>query len=98
MIEETAQHAAHDAAGHGGGGINEIIMHHVTDSDWSFFIGGTEIYFSKHIFMMWVAGIAIILLARLALAKKGMVPRGVRNFFEVFVVFVRDDIVYREFR
>ena len=95
MIEESS-HAVHEAEGHAGG-IAEIIMHHVTDQKWPLNLFGMDIPFSKHILMMWIACIVIIVISQLALREKGLIPRGIRNLIEVFILFIRDEIVYANF-
>ncbi|MCS7229560.1 MAG: F0F1 ATP synthase subunit A [Candidatus Kryptonium sp.] len=60
-------------------------------------IAGVEIDLSitKHVFFMWL--VSIILIVTLSLVarsyKKSMVPHGIANLVEVFVVFIRDEIV-----
>ncbi|NOX17145.1 MAG: F0F1 ATP synthase subunit A [Chlorobi bacterium] len=55
---------------------------------------GYDISITKHVIFIWLA--AIILIFTLSLAakayKKSLVPKGLTNFFEILVVFVRDDI------
>lgn len=61
-------------------------------------IGGIAIDFSitKSLFMMFLSSIILVLvLARAAsINKRNRVPRGVGNFIEVIIVFIRDEIVY----
>ncbi|HTK80672.1 MAG TPA: F0F1 ATP synthase subunit A [Bacteroidota bacterium] len=49
---------------------------------------------TKHVLFMWVAALVVFLLAFIAARKniKSLVPRGVGNLIEVFVVFIRDEI------
>ncbi len=60
-------------------------------------IGGMEIDLSitKHVFFMWLVSlILIIVLAIVARSyRKQVVPHGLANLIEVFVVFIRDEIV-----
>lgn len=60
-------------------------------------VGGFSIDFSitKHVFFLFVAAVVLILLAVYAARKikKDPVPRGFGNLMEVFVVFIRDEIV-----
>ncbi len=56
---------------------------------------GIDISITKHVVFMWLAAIILILIfSRVAKSyKKSLVPNGVTNLMEVFIVFVRDDIV-----
>ncbi|CUS96928.1 ATP synthase F0 subcomplex A subunit [Candidatus Kryptobacter tengchongensis] len=60
-------------------------------------VAGIEIDLSitKHVFFMWL--VSIILIAVLSLVarsyKRSVVPHGIANLVEVFVVFIRDEIV-----
>lgn len=91
-----------------GGGKTDEIMHHILDSN-VFEIFGKEIHLphievfgfdisiTKHILMMWIAGLIIILLFRLSFRKMDLVPRGIANLLEAMILFVRDEIVYANF-
>jgi len=92
---------------HGAGKTDEI-MHHILDSN-VFEIFGKEIHLphievfgydisiTKHILMMWIAGLIVILLFRLSFRKVGLVPKGIANLLEAMILFVRDEIVYANF-
>ncbi len=45
---------------------------------------------SKHVVMMWLAALLLLALLLTAAAKRSLVPRGLYNFFELLVQFVRD--------
>lgn len=91
-----------------GGGKADEIMHHILDSN-VFEIFGKEIHLphievlgfdisiTKHILMMWIAGLIIILLFRLSFRKMDLVPKGIANLLEAMILFVRDEIVYANF-
>ena len=91
-----------------GGGKAEEIMHHILDSN-VFEIFGKEIHLpqyeifgfdisiTKHILMMWIAGLIVILLFRLSFRKVDLVPRGIANLLEAMILFVRVEIVYANF-
>ena len=53
-----------------------------------------DLSITKHVLFLWVAALVVFLLAFVAARKniKSLVPRGVGNLIEVFVVFVRDEI------
>jgi F-type H+-transporting ATPase subunit a len=60
-------------------------------------IGGMtfDLSITKHVVFLWVAAVLLILLAVTAARKntKNTVPKGLGNLVEVFVIFVRDEIV-----
>ena len=105
---EAAGHAAtaaHGAAhGAGEGMSNDVIMHHLLDSNELelFFMKfhlpeihlfGLDLSITKHVFFMWVAAALLIAGFGLAFRKRKMVNTGFANFLEMLVIFVRDDIV-----
>jgi len=55
---------------------------------------GIDITPTKHVIFMWLTALIVLLVfASVAKSyKKSLVPRGMTNFFEVLIVFVRDDI------
>jgi len=97
----------HSEETHGSGKTDEI-MHHILDSN-VFEIFGKEIHLphievfgfdisiTKHILMMWIAGLIVILLFRLSFRKKELVPKGIANLLEAVILFVRDEIVDANF-
>jgi F-type H+-transporting ATPase subunit a len=125
-----AQHAsaaaapdAHGEGGHGGGGLSEVLMHHVTNGptleypgfchggfawnceldlrevfgSWSFTVGGVtfDMTPSRHLVMMWLASLVLVVMLVLSVRRRGMVPRGLYNFFEMLVQFVRNEIAIK---
>jgi F-type H+-transporting ATPase subunit a len=83
------------------------IMHHITDSrvlDFQPFgefhipqfplLFGIDITPTKHVVYMWLAALLMVVLFLVIAGryKKSLVPKGIVNFFEVFIVFVRDEI------
>jgi len=86
--------------------IVDHVMHHVQDSDYIAFFDwklklphfelfGLDLSITKHVVMMWVAAILLIFVFSKLAKKKALTPTGAfTNFFEVFVVFIRDDMVY----
>ncbi len=60
-------------------------------------IGGLEIDLSitKHVFFMWLVSLILIVVLSIVARsyKKQIVPHGLANLIEVFVVFIRDEIV-----
>jgi F-type H+-transporting ATPase subunit a len=103
-----AAHAAAGEAGHSlGQQISHTIIHHITNSNEIElpFIGpvelprielfGVDLSITKHVVMMWVAGLFLLLLFSLAFRKRSAVPTGLANLLEVGVIFVRDEIAVK---
>lgn len=82
------------------------IMHHVLDArelDFSPFgvihlpqihLFGIDISITKHVIFMWLAVVILIVTFFIVARsyKKSLIPRGITNLTEVFIVFVRDEI------
>ncbi len=53
-----------------------------------------DLSISKHVFFLLVAALIVVALAVYAAQKnrKSIVPKGVGNLFEVFIVFIRDEV------
>lgn len=82
------------------------ILHHVTDANYLDFspffkiylpqiqLFGFDISVTRHVVFMWIGAI-LLALAMINVAKsykKSFVPKGVNNFWEIFIIFVRDEI------
>ncbi len=50
---------------------------------------------SRHVVMMWLAAALLVLVLLAATRRKALVPRGLYNFFELLVQFVRDEIAVK---
>jgi F-type H+-transporting ATPase subunit a len=50
---------------------------------------------TKHLVMMWLASIVLLVLMASAVARKSLVPRGLYNFLETLVQFVRNEIALK---
>jgi F-type H+-transporting ATPase subunit a len=97
-----------EAAVNMGKAVGEMIMHHVTNSNKmelfgseihlphipSFEVAGLTIDMSmtKVLVFMLLAAVLLIAMALVVRRKVAMVPTGLTNFVESFVLFVRDDI------
>lgn len=83
------------------------IMHHIMDSraiELPFLgevhipqfpiIFGIDLTPTKHVVFMWLAALLVLLVFALVASKykKSIIPRGIANFFEILVVFVKDEI------
>jgi F-type H+-transporting ATPase subunit a len=83
------------------------IMHHVLDAYQielpfvgtvhlpQFHLFGIDMSITKHVVFMWLAVVILVaLFVKVSKSyKKSLIPKGVTNFTEVLVLFVRDDIV-----
>ena len=105
MLSEGTE-AAHHANQEDPTYIVDHVMHHVQDSNYiSFFdwklklphleLFGLDLSITKHVVMMWIVSVLLIFVFSKLAKKRGLTPTGAfSNFFEVFVVFIRDDMVY----
>lgn len=60
-----------------------------------FHLFGIDLSITKHVLFLWIAAAILVVALSLVAAKnrKNKVPKGFGNLIEVFVVFVRDEIV-----
>lgn len=72
----------------------ELLEHHILDHKiTSLAIGSFSLPITKHVIMMWIgAGILMVTIPLLA-RRWPMVPSGIRNLLETFVVFLRDEVI-----
>jgi F-type H+-transporting ATPase subunit a len=72
-----------------------ILEHHLLDRRIAllFAFGKTPIYLTTHGLMMWIAGAMLLILLLIARSQSGAVSHGWANLFEVFIVYIRDEIV-----
>ena len=85
---------------------SDWILHHVMDGNYldfspffkiylpHFELFGIDLSITRHVVFMWLGAILLfIVMSRVAKAyKSSMVPKGFTNFWEVFILFVRDEI------
>ena len=90
---------------HTGSG-SDWILHHVMDGNYldfspffkiylpHFQLFGLDISITRHVVFMWIGAflLALVMINVAKSYKKSMVPKGFSNFWEVFIVFVRDEI------
>ncbi len=50
---------------------------------------------SKHLVMMWLASIVLLVMVFSSIRRRNVVPRGLYNFFEMLVQFVRNEIAVK---
>jgi len=73
----------------------EILQHHLLDHKIVklFTIGPETFYLTTHILMMLIASALLLALLLIARRQSGLVSRGWANVFEMFIVYIRDEIV-----
>jgi len=74
---------------------SELVSRVYLDKDlWKFHLGGLEVNMSisRHVVMMMFAAVLLILLGLLTRRRLALVPQGLANVMEAFVLFIRDDI------
>lgn len=107
MIDSTSVQTTVDTlkTAHSGSG-SDWILHHVMDGNYldfspigkiylpHFQLFGLDLSITRHVLFMWLGAILLfIVMTRVAKAyKSSMVPKGFTNFWEVFILFVRDEI------
>ena len=107
MVDSTAIKIAADSVQttHSSSGSGWI-LHHVMDGNYldfspffkvylpHFQLFGLDVSITKHVVFMWLGAILLfVVMTRVAKAyKSSMVPKGFTNFWEVFIIFVRDEI------
>lgn len=90
-----------------GADIGSTIIHHVADGPtlevpWvgevhlpRIEIAGVDLSITRHVVMMWIAGLLLVALFAIARRRRERVPRGLANLLEVLVVFVRDELAIK---
>jgi F-type H+-transporting ATPase subunit a len=68
------------------------ILHHLMDSPTFLGMDLSHLHITKHIWMMWIASALLIIFMNIAARQKGPVPRGLRNFVEPILLFIRDEV------
>ncbi len=100
---QGSEETGHEAEG-ASAAVVLTLEHHLLDTpDYEIFglhiplptlhVAGITLQVTKHMLMMVIAAILLILLITTAFRKRQVVPHGLANFFEVIVVFLRDDVV-----
>ena len=86
-------------------GVEQALEHHLCDATYVefvgmkfnlpvlFYIGDTPIPLTKHMVFWTVAGLILLLMALFNARKVGGIPKGFANLLEVFVIFIRDEVV-----
>jgi F-type H+-transporting ATPase subunit a len=101
LLATAAEHAAEGAqATHAAGGEAHgpaaILMHHMVDQplNLGLDLGPLGVVSTKHALFFLLAALAVLLLIRLALRTyRNGLPKGLGALVEIFVLFIRDDIV-----
>ncbi len=74
---------------------NQIdIIHHLVDAPLAWLPEAlARLHITKHVLMMWVAAAVLVLVLSLAARQKGDTPKGLRNFFEPLILFIRNAVL-----
>ena len=107
MIDSTSTHIIVDSLKNTNSSSgSDWILHHVMDGNYLDFspffkiylphieLFGLDLSITKHVIFMWFGAVLLfIIMTRVAKAyKTSLIPKGFTNFWEVFIVFVRDEI------
>ncbi len=57
--------------------------------------GSVDMTPTKHVVMMWIASVLLIIVVLAAVRNKSVVPRGLYNFVETLVAFVRNELAVK---
>ena len=106
-MTEATEHAAaaHGAAEHGGAfDPQQLLAHHVLDQQSleipflgevhlpTLHLGPWALPITRHVVMMWIAGVIVLLVAGLAARRRARVPGRMQSLVEILVLFVRDEL------
>lgn len=107
MVDSTSAHIAVDSLKNvQSESGSDWILHHVMDGNYldftpffkiylpHFQLFGLDISITRHVVFMWLGAILLFfVMTRVAKAyKESMIPKGFTNFWELFIIFVRDEI------
>jgi F-type H+-transporting ATPase subunit a len=86
------QEAVEHASEHGG---SEFILHHILAQPVIKLptVLGINLTITNHILMMWIVSALLIFVFGYAFRKRQKVPSGLANALEVFVLYLREDII-----
>lgn len=73
------------------------ILHHLLDSPTFLGMDLSSWGITRHVWLMWIASAALILLMNMAARQTGLVPRGFRNFVEPILLFIKDELAVPNF-
>lgn len=93
------------AAAHEEHGVEQSLEHHLCDATYVeflgmkfnlpvlFYVGNMPIPLTKHMVFWGVAGLLLLWMGLANARKVGGIPKGFANLLEVFVIFIRDEVV-----
>jgi F-type H+-transporting ATPase subunit a len=104
-MTEATEHAAAPGAEHGGAfDPQQLLAHHVLDQQSleipflgevhlpTLHLGPWALPITRHVVMMWIAGVIVLLVAGLAARRRARVPGRMQSLVEIMVLFVRDEL------
>jgi len=74
------------------------IIHHLADSPTVFGMNLADLGITKHVVFMWIASAVLIVVMNVAARQRGPVPRGLRNFIEPILLYLRDEVAVPNLR
>jgi F-type H+-transporting ATPase subunit a len=101
--ETSAPEQSHHQESHG---VKQTLEHHLCDATYVeflgmkielpilFTIGDTPVPLTKHMVFWAVAGLLLLWMGLINARKVGGIPKGFANLLEVFIIFLRDEVVY----
>lgn len=103
----AANAGSHGDGAHGGGNLFSELLHHIYDSPEvevplvghvhlpKLELFGIDMSLTKHVVFLWLAAFILVVTLSIAARKnqRNKVPKGIGNLVEVFIVFIRDEIV-----
>lgn len=91
--QHVAEHATEHATEHGEG--PDFIMHHILAQPVIKLptVFGVDLTITNHILMMWIVSALLILLFYTSFKNRQVIPKGLANFLEAMVLYVRNEII-----
>lgn len=103
----AATHGAHGANGGHGESFGDIVYHHLTDiksaeiffkkfslEPLHFELFGIDMSITKPVLYMWLAGIVLLLIFTIAFRGGRLMRTKFAQLVEVYILFIRDEVVY----
>jgi len=72
----------------------KLDLKEIFDDSLVFHVGGVRVDMTptKHVVMMWIGSLLLVVVVLAAVRRRSLVPRGLYNFIEMLVQFVRNEI------
>ena len=97
LLKLSTQEEAHQAAEHAGDHAegSDFIMHHILAQPVIKLptVLGVDLTITNHILMMWIVSALLIFLFYNSFKKRPTVPKGLANFLESIVIYVKNELI-----